>query len=385
MENFYLSTFKSKRQARLALKKLSKNPISYSSSYYLDDKLYLVIQSSVPLTEYHSISEVFLPCQKSSRLETAKDLLIKWAISELTADLDFIRFETSAANTINGSLLSYNNCVIRRSYEPLTELMLIINNTPDSFSERGKVYQNIDLILSNIEDGLKRGVSIIDIGAESTRPNAAMISTEDEINRLEQLIEAVISLKKRYDFALSLDSYKSATISKLLRHIDIINDVSGNLENDLLSEIARLGKTYIPMHSLTIPASKTVNIPLEKNPVNLLLEWGAAKLEQLFYLGFNQDQVIIDIGIGFNKTMHQSWYLLSNINKFNLLGVEILVGHSRKSFLNKVTNNDFANRDLETAIVSEFLARQRVDYLRIHNLDYYEQISRISNQLNLNC
>ena len=135
------------------------------------------------------------------------------------------------------------------------------------------------------------------------------------------------------------------------------------------------------MHSLTIPANSLINLARECNPQEEILSWAEKKINYLLELGFNCENLIMDIGIGFNKTMAQSWYLLRNIDRFQTLPVEIMVGHSRKRFLNKITTKPYHERDFESAIIASNLLKQGVDYVRLHSYNYCEQICTILNNI----
>lgn len=265
--------------------------------------------------------------------------------------------------------------------------MGIVNATPDSFSDGGKYSP-----LQQVKELVKQGAKIIDIGAESTRPNATVLTDEQEWDRLKDLLPEV--RKQFSDLIISLDSYKPATIEKALPYIDIINDVSG-MENVEMIELAREfistpchprldrgsredpsgdsrvrgndiigGKKVIFMHNLGVPANKAKIV--QGDVVKEVYKWGKRKVKQLKKAGIKKENMIFDIGIGFGKDAEQSWELIRNIKKFQKLGVEILVGHSRKSFLEPIAGNMAEGRDVETATISKLLEGE-VDYLRVHN------------------
>ena len=117
------------------------------------------------------------------------------------------------------------------------------------------------------------------------------------------------------------------------------------------------------------------------DPCAEILQWAESKLEQLLQLGFTHKQLICDPGIGFNKTAAQSWYLLRNISQLQSLDVELLVGHSRKRFLDQVTLSEYGGRDSESAAVANFLANQSVDYIRMHDYREYFKLVKTNNHL----
>lgn len=403
MEYFYSLQTTSRQIIRKILQALVAEIKLYSSLFKLGDRLYIVLSTN-RIISAKLLAKIKLFSNNGTCLSlldkcttsnypgvnssdfinlttSANQILINWAISELKQDVNFIKFENNATPTDDGCYINCNGKQIIRSFEPLTEIMLIINNTPDSFSEAGKYYQQIDAILYFIEKSLQDGASIIDIGAEATNPLAKIIDETEEIERLVPLINEIIKLKTHYQFKLSLDSYKPAIIRHFINKIDIINDVTGNLQNSLIRIIADYRKTYICMHSLTIPANKNILISQDIDPITTLIKWGNSRLAQLHEFGLKPEQIILDPGIGFNKTFAQSWYLLKNISKLRQLGVELLVGHSRKNFLSKITNRAPQFRDLETAEISRYLCSHLVDYIRLHEINNFQRIFKTANQL----
>lgn len=377
--NYYPIHANSRQQLRQQLRQLKLYSIKYSSCYQLEQKLYLLLscEQNIPnLSIYLPTTEIF------AKLNTPLALLSHWAYSELQQDINWLKLEDNAQIGLNCVYLIQQQTKITRSFLPLTESMLIINQTPDSFSDGGKLFQQTEKTLMHIEEALNSGVNIIDIGAESTRPGASYLTPQEEIHRLHDIIQAIHELKTSYQFKLSLDSYKAETIQHLLPLIDIVNDVSANLPQDCLEQIRAENKIYLFMHSLSVPADPKLTLNTELNPIEAIKHWLDKKTTQLFALGFKPQQLISDPGIGFNKTMNQSWYLLKHIQQLQHAEIETLVGHSRKRFLNKINSSpDATKRDEESARVACHLANQAVDYVRIHNYQAYHQQVMSQNQL----
>lgn len=372
----YLLSTNSVQELRATLRQI-KLELSYVSYYSLTNKFYLLIQTHQPIPN----KEQFTPPLESNNLTIPELVLQSWAYSELVQDINWLNYEQKAQTSHNGCSLFIGDVEVKRSFLPLSELMLIINQTPDSFSDGGKYYQQIDKIIEELEPALAAGVGIIDVGAESTRPGAKALNSTQEIKRLEPLLVVLNQLKSCYSFKLSLDSFRAETLLHFLPYLDIVNDVSGKLDSDCLRQIKDAGKSYAFMHSLTIPANPQIVLDANCDPCVEILQWAESKLEQLLSLGFTHNQLICDPGIGFNKTTAQSWYLLRNISRLQNLDVELLVGHSRKRFLDKVTLSEYAGRDSESATVASFLATQSVDYIRMHDYREYFKLAKTNNQL----
>ncbi len=257
----------------------------------------------------------------------------------------------------------------------------VLNITTDSFSDGGK-FIDPKTALVQAENLFNAGADIIDIGAESTRPTGAVTLTpEEEWQRLQPILDAWQSLwsNKNFKPKLSIDTRKPQTAEKLLKYpIDFFNDVTGLTDPKMLEVVKTSKAKIIFMHNLGIPANPEVVLPFDTDPVSNVYQWGEQQLEKLIKFGIDKERLIFDVGIGFGKNAGQSFALIKNISKFHQLGVPLLVGHSRKSFLNQFTNKPFAERDIETASISGFSAKQEVEYLRVHNVDINMRLLKIN-------
>ncbi len=257
------------------------------------------------------------------------------------------------------------------------KLVAILNVTPDSFSDGGQ-FNNFDSAFNQLKKLIREGADVIDIGSESTRPGALPINVSEEWERVGEILLAGIDYVKKYnqknntDIKISLDSRNYQTISKGLKlGIDIINDVAGFNSKKKAALAAASGKQIIVMHNLGIPANKNKIIDPKLNVVKEIINWMRNKEKELWNCGVKKHQIIFDPGIGFGKNAAQSIEILNNIEKFKVLKMPILIGHSRKSFLDEVLfDKKFGKDDKETktAAISNFLAKKEVEYLRIHNI-----------------
>lgn len=400
LQQFYYITADTKAGLRSILRPLiNQYALRYSSLFALEDTQQhpdslanannLVLFMIITLNETGTSPDIYssqtnhmlTSCSFTPDPATAKEVLINWGISQLCQNTSYIDYEVAANVKSNGLQIKHTARYITRLFSTLTETMVIINHTPDSFSEHGLLYQQKNQIVTFIKAAIANGASIIDIGAESTRDNATPISVQEEILRLQRVIELVVPICVAAKVKISIDSYKPETIIHFLGQIDIVNDVSGSLSEAILTQIAKSGKQYLCMHSLTIPANKDIILDLNSNPVTTIIKWAQAKINLLTSLGFSKEQIIIDIGIGYNKSPVQDWFLLANADKFHELGVAILVGHSRKSFLQRITSIPASQRDLQTTVISNHLSTMLIDYIRIHNPDMHCQIATTYAQL----
>lgn len=251
-----------------------------------------------------------------------------------------------------------------------SQLVGILNITPDSFSDGGLFIQP-EIALQQYIHLAESGADIIDIGAESTAPSAKPLNHVEEWARLEPVLSLLLSKQKELSIApkISVDTRHPETAKKSLElGVDWINDVSG-LDNPAMREIIAASQVdCVVMHHLSIPENRNHLLPRDQDPTPIVLEWGEKRLRELEIAGISRDRMIFDPGIGFGKMAEQSLILMQNISVFKQLGVRILVGHSRKTFISLLSSLPFAERDVETLALSLHLMKQSVDYIRVHNV-----------------
>jgi dihydropteroate synthase len=242
----------------------------------------------------------------------------------------------------------------------MTKLVAILNLTPDSFSDGGK-YEGEQAVV-RLEQLIEEGADVVDIGAESTRPGATPLSAEEEWARLAPFFK---NLKpEHFKTTLSLDTRHPENARRAL---DVgfrwINDVSGFASQAMREVVAGYDCTCVVMHSLSVPADKNITLPEGCDVIAELVEWALGIGD--WALG---RQIIIDPGIGFGKTAAQSWEIINRIDELKTLGFPLLIGHSRKSFLNPREGGDSFDRDKSTLELSQKLIVKKIDYLRVHDV-----------------
>lgn len=262
-------------------------------------------------------------------------------------------------------------------------LVGILNITPDSFSDGGK-FISVPNALAQAEKLVREGAEVIDIGAESTRPGAIPVLPETEWALLKPVLIALKEQCKQWAFKpkISIDTRHPNVAERAMQlGIDWINDVSGFVDPNMRALAAGSPVKCVVMHNLGVPAQKNVVLTSNADVCEQILDWTEQRFDELLYAGVDANQLIFDVGIGFGKTAQQSLFLLKNIDQFRCLGCPLLVGHSRKSFLNLITEKSFPDRDFETAMVSYQLAAQGVDYLRVHNVGLNAEAIAMAKQL----
>lgn len=260
-----------------------------------------------------------------------------------------------------------------------SSLVGILNITPDSFSDA-----NDSRMLADYDWGqaylnlFNSGAEVIDIGAESTRPGATQLTPEAEQLRLKPVLDQIFALKRSSAIypLLSFDSYHRETVEWLINYYqpDWINDVSCGRNPELLKLLVGTQTKIVLMHSLTIPADKTVQLRLDQPAINSTKESLEVACNHAISIGLKPEQIILDPGIGFGKSAFHSLELLRKIEAINSLGYETLVGASRKSYINLLTNVAQAKqRDPETAGICTAL-NGKTNYLRVHDVELCARI-----------
>lgn len=243
----------------------------------------------------------------------------------------------------------------------------IINLTEDSFSDGG-VFLDETKLAEHITELIRQGVDIIDFGGESTRPNAALVTEEQELKRLEFGFSVLKQIKNSVE--VSLDCRRPAVAAKVLEHhkVNFLNDVEGLSSKAMCELVKASGAKAIVMHSLSIPPRADLVLSENESPVLQINKWWGEKLNSLVKFGLDKNKLVLDCGIGFGKTKAQNVSLLNSASEINSLGCDVLLGHSRKSYQTLFSDRKAFERDLETSLVTSQLNFSNIHYLRVHDL-----------------
>ncbi|WP_339731455.1 dihydropteroate synthase [uncultured Gimesia sp.] len=244
-------------------------------------------------------------------------------------------------------------------------LMGILNVTPDSFSDGGEAI-NLDSAVYKGLQLVKNGADILDIGGESTRPGAELVSVEEELQRVIPAIEA---LSTQTHVPISIDTTKAEVARQAIQAgAVIINDISGLTFDPAMIPLAAETKAgVICMHILGTPQTMQDH-PEYEDVVSDLKTWFGERIQTLLSSGIEPERIVIDPGVGFGKTAEHNLEILSHIEEFKDLGYPVLIGHSRKRFLSKLLGRSVEERLAGTVGVSIALADQSVDILRLHDV-----------------
>lgn len=268
----------------------------------------------------------------------------------------------------------------RTSTIPL--LMGVLNVTPDSFSDGGQ-FMDAHRASFHARRMMDEGADIIDIGGESTRPNATPLSPHDELQRVIPVIEAIREEAQKRQVLLSIDTRNAATMrAAMAAGAIIINDVSAlTHDTQSISVVAETGAHVVLMHMQGTPQTMQDN-PQYKNVVVDVTRYLESRIHACVAAGISKEKIIADVGIGFGKTPQHNVALIKNTYAFHILGVPLLVGTSRKSFISAVAGECAAEQRLGGSIASALhAARQGAQILRIHDVAATRQALLIDREL----
>ena len=249
-------------------------------------------------------------------------------------------------------------------------IMGIVNITPDSFYDGGKIKNDSDL-LHQVEKHLNEGAEIIDIGAFSSRPGAESIDEKTELKKLDMICSTI---KKHHpESLLSIDTYRNTVAKRVINQgCDIINDISGSsMDEKLLSVCAQYDVPYICMHSNDNPFDHN-NIPEYKSVTLDIINYFKEKIDLCTQAGIKD--VIIDPGFGFAKSMEDNFKVLKEMNSLKMLDKPILVGISRKRMIHKTLNITAQEALNGTTALHSLALLNGGNILRVHDVKEAKEV-----------
>lgn len=245
-----------------------------------------------------------------------------------------------------------------------TQVMGILNVTPDSFSDGGK-FADFEPALAQVQRMITDGATIIDIGGESTRPGAVDVSEADELARVIPILKAI---KERFNILVSIDTSKAKVMSAAIAAgADIINDVRALQNEGCLAAFAASNIPVCLMHMQGLPRTMQ-DSPSYDDLINDIIMFFQQRIEACVDAGISRERIILDPGFGFGKTLEQNFHLLANLSKFSSLGLPILAGMSRKSMIGSLLNREVEQRlagSISTALIA---AQQGAHIIRVHDV-----------------
>ncbi|MDY6803914.1 MAG: dihydropteroate synthase [Cyanobacteriota bacterium] len=275
-----------------------------------------------------------------------------------------------------------------------TYLMGILNVTPDSFSDGGD-FNTLETALVRAEKFIEAGVDIIDVGGQSSRPGADVISLEEELERVVPVIDVlskrrneILTNKRngqdaRSKVAISVDTTRAEVARAAVRAgADIVNDISGGtFEEEMLPVVAALGVPIVLMHIKGTP--KTMQQLTDyKDLIGEIYEFLEGRIEAAVAAGIDRSKIIIDPGIGFAKTYAQNLEILRELARFKGLNCPILIGVSRKSFIGKILDRpEPKERVWGTAAACAAAIANSADIVRVHDVGEMLDVCRVADAI----
>ncbi|MBU4296980.1 MAG: dihydropteroate synthase [Desulfobulbaceae bacterium] len=269
------------------------------------------------------------------------------------------------------------------NFHDKVHVMGIVNITPDSFSDGGKISDENSL-LALVDHLVDSGADIIDIGGESTRPFAPPVTLQEELDRV---IPAIWAIRRRHHIPISIDTTKAEVARCAIEAgADIINDISA-LSHDpaMVSVAAEHQVPVIIMHMQGTPRNMQI-MPHYDDVVGEIRSALGERIQWAENNGVSRDRIIIDPGIGFGKTVNHNLTILRELRQFTTLGCPVLIGHSRKSFIGKILGiDDASGRDEATALISALCAWNGASIIRVHDVARTVQAVKMTHAISKGC
>ena len=258
-------------------------------------------------------------------------------------------------------------------------VMGILNVTPDSFYDGGK-YTTETAVIRRINQIVEEGAGIIDVGAYSTRPGAAFVDEQEELGRLSWAVELV---RKYYpNLPVSIDTFRAGVAREIVSCLGevIVNDISGGtLDENMFDFVAETGVPYIMMHIQGTPQTMQQN-PVYEDVVREVRQFLTERIAMLNAKGF--DNIIMDPGFGFGKTLAHNYELMSGMDTYQDLGYPLLVGISRKTMIYKLLGGTAQDALNGTTVLNTIALLKGANILRVHDVKEAVETVRIVQQLN---
>lgn len=258
--------------------------------------------------------------------------------------------------------------------------MGILNVTPDSFSDGGK-FNSLDNALQQAERMVQAGVSIIDIGGESTRPGAPDVSLEEELARV---IPAIKAIRAKFDVWISIDTSKAEVMRQAVEAgADLINDVRALQEPGALQVAADANVPICLMHMKGQPRTMQAN-PSYDDVLQDVEAFLQERVEACEAVDISKDQLILDPGFGFGKTIEHNYHLLAHLEKFHSLGLPVLAGMSRKSMIFKLLDKVPTDCMVASVTCATIAAMKGAQIIRVHDVEETLEAMKIIEVMNNN-
>lgn len=332
---------------------------------YKNIKIYSLTPAQANIIKQTAIS-VGADCATHREVITGKaetsDCILGGSVSEVKKVAEKLKFQPFGLSELGEKMLTFATNEKRLS--EVSKLVGILNLTDNSFSDGG-LYNDFESAKKHLDEMILDSADIIDIGAESTKPYSSPVSDDEQLKKLLPIIEYA-----KDKIALSIDTRSSKVAGECLKAgAKIINDVSGfDYDENMVNVISRYNCPIIIQHSKGTPEnmqdSPEYNDVIEEIYLKLKKKCDFAKSKGI-------ENIIVDPGIGFGKTRENNFEIIRRIEELKGLGYPVMLGISRKSFLQLDTNED---RDIFTTAINALAIERKVDYIRVHNVKMHRTL-----------
>lgn len=292
------------------------------------------------------------------------DCILGGSISQLKKISKKLSSQPFGLKALGESILNFN-----RHNIPTLQIVGILNVTQNSFSDGGEFY-DYDKAVEHINEMIKDGADIIDIGAESTKPYSTPVPADKQLEKILPVLKYAIA----HNITTSIDTRSAKVAEECLKlGAHIINDVSGfEYDSDMPDIIAKYGAKVIIQHSKGTPENMQNN-PQYSNLIDEIYINLKSKINLAISKGINNSDIIIDPGIGFGKNRKDNFEIINRIEEFYGLNCPIMLGISRKSLLNMPNENN-ETKDIYTTALNAVAITKGVDYIRVHNVKMHKTL-----------
>ncbi len=319
-------------------------------------------------------------CAVNKNILTAQvkftDCILGGSLSQLRKIAYKLKFQPFSMKNLSEMILSELNK--QKEYSP--KIVGILNLTKNSFSDGGMFY-DFNNAVKHIEEMVSEGADIIDIGAESTKPYSKPVEDDEQLKHILPVLKYISD--NNIDIPISIDTRSAKVACESINEgAKIINDVSGLEYDEKMIDCILTNKDVkiVIQHSLGTPENMQVS-PCYNNVVDDIWKFLYNKVEMLTQQGVKKENIIVDVGIGFGKTQADNFELIKRIEEFQSLGCEIMLGISRKSFLNMETDSNEI-KDIFTVAINSLAIERHVDYLRVHNVGLHKKLLTLMKNFN---
>jgi len=277
---------------------------------------------------------------------------------------------------INTITSTYNFGSVQYDLTARTYVMGILNVTPDSFSDGGMFLDTEKAVRRGVEM-VEEGADFIDIGGESTRPGAEVVSLDEELMRV---IPVISRLARAVQIPISIDTYKSEVASRALdAGASIVNDISGlHYDQRIADVVAKHKASIVLMHIKGTPKTMQMNTEYQN-----VVEDICTYLQEGIQLAEDKgiEQIFIDPGIGFGKTTEHNLEIIKHLQEFKRFGYPVLVGPSRKSFIGKILDLPTDQRSEGTAVAVAVAIMNGANIVRVHDVKEMKRVAQVADAI----